>query len=547
MKYVVISPGSRSAPLVIAFNRQAGIECLSIVDERSAAFFALGMAQQLQAPVGLLCTSGSAVLNYAPAIAEAYYQKIPLIVFTADRPWEAIDQGENQSIVQFDIYKNYIKKSFELPVDCHHQKDLMYSDRLVNEAFNIATAMDKGPVHINIPLREPLYDIVDYTMPIEPKIIQQSQLKYSISQVDEIRLLNQWNQSKKKMILVGSMPQNAPLERLLERIVSETDTVVLTENISNMRSTHFIPALDPMIECIDKMDLEDCIPDLLITIGAGLISKKVKMLLRKKSLKAHWHISASHEHWDNFNALTEVIQADYTSIFELFLKEKLESNYTVLFQKINGQINQFNEKFMASLPFSDFVVYKILNDSFPPQAHIQWGNSTPIRYANLLENKDKSIAHFANRGISGIDGVVSTAAGASYVYQQGLTICITGDISFFYDSNAWWNRYLGGNFKCILINNAGGNIFKIIPGPDKNADVLDFFETPNNMDARHIAAQFDIDYIKVENELEMKAQLPVFLSKNNSRASILEIKTAASSSHFLRQYFEELAKCKMAD
>ena len=164
-------------------------------------------------------------------------------------------------------------------------------------------------------------------------------------------------------------------------------------------------------------------------------------------------MSAGLEHWDNFNALTEVIQSDYNTIFDVFLNQKIAPNYTLLFTKINSKINDFTLNYLSKLPFSDFVVYKILRDNFPTNAHLQWGNSTPIRYANLLGTEDSSLRHFANRGISGIDGVVSTAAGASYVYPQGLTICITGDISFFYDSNAWWNQYLGENFKCILINN----------------------------------------------------------------------------------------------
>lgn len=161
IEYAVISPGSRCAPLTIAFNRQKEIECISIIDERSAAFVALGIAQQTEKPVALICTSGSAILNYAPALAEAYYQKIPLLVLSADRPNEWIDQGENQSIQQFEVYKNYIKKSFQLPLQVNNDKDLWYSDRIVSEAINTCMYPDFGPVHINIPLREPLYELTD--------------------------------------------------------------------------------------------------------------------------------------------------------------------------------------------------------------------------------------------------------------------------------------------------------------------------------------------------------------------------------------------------
>ena len=173
------SPGSRCAPLTIAFNRLDGISCTSIIDERSAGFIALGLAQQTNKPVVLICTSGSAMLNYAPALAEAYYQKIPLLVLSADRPNEWIDQGENQSINQFEVYKNFIKKSYQLPVQIHTEEDLWYSSRIVSEALNTCIYPDFGPVHINIPLREPLYNLSD-TVVQAPKIIRFEQPKYTL-------------------------------------------------------------------------------------------------------------------------------------------------------------------------------------------------------------------------------------------------------------------------------------------------------------------------------------------------------------------------------
>ena len=539
MKQVVLSPGSRCAPLVIAFNRHPEIECFSIVDERSAAFFALGLAQQSGKPVGLICTSGSAVLNYAPAVAEAFYQKIPLVLLTADRPNEWIDQGENQSIQQFEVFKNYIKKSYQLPTNVSTKEDLWYCDRLVSEALNNAVFPSFGPVHVNIPLREPLYTLVK-AQTLDVKIVEAAKANISVELQELESLKTIWKKAKKKLIVVGLQKHiNPKIKEVLSVLNKQDDIVVLHESISNFSAENTFGQIDPLIEVISKNKLKDFVPEVIITFGNGVVSKKLKFWLRNNEVKQHWHISNNFEHWDNFQALTKVIQSDVVNFFnELKAVESSASNYFTLWKKLEEKVKVFSSNYLKETVYSDFKVFENIMKKIPEGTNIHFGNSTPVRYANLI-SLPKNITVNANRGVSGIDGQVSTALGAS-VFNKKLTICITGDLALMYDSNAFWNNYLHPNFKVILINNNGGNIFKIIPGPGSLQEVDKYFETNNRYSAAHLCNLHDLDYLLANNEQELEEKLSLFFSKKN-KASLLEIKTDGDiSATILKKYFEAL-------
>lgn len=539
MENVVLSPGSRCAPLVIAFNRHKDIKCYSIVDERSAAFFALGLAQQTNKAVGLVCTSGSAVLNYAPAVAEAFYQKIPLILLTADRPNEWIDQGENQSIQQFEVFKNYVKKSYQLPVNISKKEDFWFSNRIVSEALNTAFLPDFGPVHINIPLREPLYNLTE-EIPEKPKIIFASKTSFSLQKNELYSLKTIWNNAKNKLIVIGGLKQkNSKIEKILSEYSNNTDVVILTESISNIDNAKAFSQIDPLIEIIEKNNLQEFVPDIILTFGNGIISKKLKFWLRNKNINEHWHISNSYEHWDNFQALTKVLKTDI-SIFleEIYTEGNRNFDYYNLWNVLNKKVRNFTKKYISDSEFADFKVFNVIKNSFPKNTNIHFGNSTPVRYANLLK-LDTSLTINANRGVSGIDGQVSTALGAANVNNK-LTICITGDLAMMYDSNAFWNNYLHPNFKVILINNNGGNIFRIIPGPNKLEELETYFETKNTYEAEYLAKLHKLAYFKVDKEEELEKTLSNFYSENN-KSALLEIKTNGKlSAEILKKYFEEL-------
>jgi len=541
IKHAVLSPGSRCAPLVIAFNREPNIECISIVDERSAAFFALGIAQQTLQPVALICTSGSAVLNYAPAIAEAFYQKIPLVIFTADRPNEWIDQGENQSIVQNEVYKNYIKKSFQLPTQVVENKDLWYSERIVSEAINTSKYPDFGPVHVNVPLREPLYNLEEDTDPA-PKIIEFPQPEFHLSEQTWSKLETDWNNSNKILIVAGGQKNYKPaLEKALQKLSKLEKVVVFKESISNVYGENFIECIDPVVEAITHLQLQEFTPDLVITFGGGVVSKKLKFWLRNNNPKAHWHITRFFEHWDNFQSLSQVIQADADYFLEKLTEfdETSHSNYQSKMLELNTRAQNIGANYYASLPFCDFTVFDFLVKNLPVKANIHWGNSTPVRYANLLKtDSNKQLIINSNRGVSGIDGVTSTAVGASFAHPNQLTVCVVGDIAFQYDINALWNNYLTPNFKLIVINNGGGNIFKIIPGPDKLDELDKFFETTNHRNAELLARNFDLAYYKADNNENLNESFSAFINEK-SKPALLEIFTQNNqSADGLKNYFK---------
>ncbi len=505
---IIISPGSRNAPIINAFAGQKEIRALSIIDERSAAFFAMGMAQQLGKAVAIACTSGSAVLNYAPAIAEAFYQKIPLLVLTADRPPELIDQGDGQTIRQKDVFKNYIKKSFELPVVVNDPATFQIAEQVINLAIDESMFPEPGPVHINIPLREPLYGMTEDE--VDGRVIIKEQLPEEIDTEDLKLIEERWNGSEKVMIIAGQMPHDSILNGRLKALAKLDNVVVLSETTSNLFDKNFIDCIDNVVSTIQDEEITDFKPDLLISTGGQVVSKMVKKFLRLNPPKDHWHISPSGEWIDTYFALNKVLTVQPATFFKTIASELSlkSSSYAKTWKDRKKQISVKRAKYLKSIPYSDLKVFETLFNAIPTNSMLHLGNSTPVRYSQLFGAVPKFI-YFSNRGVSGIDGQVSTAAGAAFSNDKVHTI-ITGDLGFFYDSNALMNHNLTSNLKIIVINNSGGGIFRFIPGPDSSPHLEEFFETKHNWKADKIAEAFDIKYFKAENLDDLTDVLPRF-------------------------------------
>ncbi|HSY75337.1 MAG TPA: 2-succinyl-5-enolpyruvyl-6-hydroxy-3-cyclohexene-1-carboxylic-acid synthase, partial [Bacteroidia bacterium] len=491
LRHAVISSGSRNAPIVIAFDAQKKIECLSVIDERSAGFFALGIAQQTGNPVALICTSGSAVLNYAPAIVEAFYQKIPLIILTADRPVEWIDQDDGQTIRQQNVFAPYIKASFTLPADANHPDELWYAERAVSEAFNIASEKDnQGPVHINIPLREPLYG--EALSRVKFKNIEVASVLRKLEEKTEKEVLNEWNKAKKKMIICGLHKPDKKLNELLSKLANDDSVIVMTESTSNLFDNKFVSSIDGYFESLTDSEKKELQPEILITLGGPVTTKKFKAYLRKYKPQQHWHISISSSHVDTYQSLSRVFPVNEAEVFALLVKakSKSKSGYAKRIKQIEDKAHKALDKYCKQIPFSDLKVFQSLLNNLPHSSDVQLGNSTPIRYANLFD-VNKTGAHFySNRGVSGIDGSVSTAAGAAYV-SDNITTLITGDLAFFYDSNGLWNKHLPENLRIIVINNSGGGIFRIIDS--KDSPLLEkYFEATHSIKAEPFAKAYDV-------------------------------------------------------
>ena len=529
---IIISPGSRNAPLTIGFVNNPAFQCYSIADERSAAFFALGIAQQTKHPVALVCTSGSALLNYYPAFAEAYYSQIPMIVISADRPQSKIDIGDGQTIRQENVFENHSLYNANLLENVSVANDLK-----INAAINAAITQ-KGPVHINAPFEEPLYETVS-ELSIEVNSIASAKVTQTISIEDVSEFATIWNNSTKKMILVGVNAPNAINQKIIEAFAKDVSIVVLTETTSNVHHDTFINTIDTIITPFTNADFENFRPEILVTFGGMVVSKRIKAFLRKHKPKHHWHIDSLRA-YDTFGALTKHFEADPNVFFDTFLPltKATESNYFQQLDAVKVLRKLKSDIYLNKIPFSDFKVFEKVMQCLPTNSQLQISNSSAIRYAQLVA-VDPSIEVYCNRGTSGIDGSTSTAIGAA-VANEKQTVFITGDIGFLYDSNALWNNYIPKNFKIILINNGGGGIFRILPGHKETPVFNTFFETSHCLTAEHLAKMYGFEYCIASDEASLAISLTALYAQNE-KPSILEIFTPTlKNDSILLQYFKEL-------
>ncbi|RLJ68732.1 2-succinyl-5-enolpyruvyl-6-hydroxy-3-cyclohexene-1-carboxylate synthase [Lacinutrix venerupis] len=561
IQHIVLSPGSRNAPLTIGFTHDPFFKCYSIVDERCAAFFALGIAQQIQKPVAVVCTSGSALLNYYPAIAEAFYSNIPVVVLSADRPKYLIGIGDGQTINQENIYKNHILYSANLKEDLAEDNALQkeklpilkntdkkslnytvlqekiqeYNEEEINKAINISVSQ-KGPVHINIPFNEPLYDIVDEPS-VNPKAFSLEKKENIIEDLSSY--ISLWNSSKRKLVLVGVNQPNTVEQKYLDILAQDDSVLVLTETTSNIHHERFIPGIDKLIAALNTQELNQLKPDILLTFGGLVVSKKIKKFLRDCNLKAHWHIG-EHNANDTFFALQKVFSAPINTFFKTFLPltNKVEGNYNALWLEAFNSRRENHEKYIKNIPFSDFKAFDIILKAVPNHSQLQVGNSSAIRYMQLFDLKN-DINVFCNRGTSGIDGSTSTAIGAALASKQQTTF-ITGDLSFFYDSNALWNNYIPNNFRIIVVNNGGGGIFRILPGHKNTTNFDTFFETKHKLTSKQLCNMYGINYAKATNERELSIALDNFYSETR-QPKLLEVFTPSTKNDdILLNYFKAI-------
>ncbi|MBP6611234.1 MAG: 2-succinyl-5-enolpyruvyl-6-hydroxy-3-cyclohexene-1-carboxylic-acid synthase [Paludibacter sp.] len=545
VKKVIIAPGSRNAPLIFAFTAQPNMDCLSITDERSAAYFALGIAQQSGDAVALVCTSGTAVLNFAPAIAEAYYQNLPLLVFTADRPAELIDQADGQTLRQTNIFGNYIKASFDLPVETLVVADLSYSDRQVSQAIDTALAYPQGPVHINVPLREPIYTALPETHS-DPKIIKSIAAKQIIDNESLKTLSESWLKHKRKLIVFGMFPKNECLNQLAQQLATEPDVVVIAENLSNITGENIITQPESLFSRINSLtNKADFKPDLLITIGHSVICKQLKIHLRTHQASEQWQLESSFPYVDTYNSLTTIIPGYATESLGKMPLGKTISLYSELYTTEVKNIEALHSNYIKA-PFRgaegqslDLDVVSSLLSQLPAKTTLHLANSTSVRWTQLFEARE-DITYICNRGTSGIDGCTSTAAGYAYASKQP-TLLLSGDVSFIYDTNAFWNNYIGTNFKIIVMNNNGGNIFRFIGDKELMKNSLDFFTTPHHVNLKSLVEAHGLAYINCNHTEKLAASIQALL--HAPKATVLEIFTDSElNTKNYKGYFQQIKK-----
>jgi 2-succinyl-5-enolpyruvyl-6-hydroxy-3-cyclohexene-1-carboxylate synthase len=502
IRQVVICPGSRNAPLTQLFTSDEHYRCHSIVDERSAAYVALGMARELGEPVAVVTTSGTAVLNLAPALAEAYHQNIPLVVLTADRPLEVIPQFNNQWLDQEAPYYTFSKGFLQIPGDVSQWEELEQLMVRVERLVSAACEFPSGPVHINVSLAEPLYDKLP--APMLGKGMVEVRRAMDDAHFPEVTA----GPDRKILVLAGMGSPNEPIREKLELLLQCRQAMVVAENIANLPGEGFCANPDLILAGTGEKERESLQPDLVISFGGQVVSKRLKLFLQSRPDLKH----------------TE-IKGDVVSFLD-----QLTGQYREAWDSAGSKVLVRARKKMDALAFCNLSAADRIISALPEDAVLHLGNSGTIRYSQLSPRRIMQPC-YANRGTSGIDGCVSSAVGAAMVSRL-MHVLMVGDLSFVYDSNALWNRNFPENLRIVVISDGGGGIFRLLDGPDK----MDFFEefsvTHHPVSLELLGQSFGRVVRRAASFQELDQELAE-LFQPGSTGSVLEVDTSGSENSLI--------------
>ncbi len=535
IRHVVLCPGSRNTPIIHTLANHPFFTCYSVTDERSAGFFALGLALSNGRPAAVCCTSGTALLNLHPAVAEAFYQQVPLVVISADRPAAWIGQMDGQTLPQPNVFGSLVKSSVDLP-EIHTSEEEWYCNRLVNEALLELNHHGKGPVHINVPISEPLFSFSAEELPDVRVITRYQGLNVYDRQYDD--LIARLNGYTKRMMVVGQMNLIYLFERKICKLLYK-HFAWLTEHTGN-QTVPGIPVknFDAIIYALPEEEQAKLVPDLLITYGGHVVSKRLKQLLRKHPPKEHWHVAADGQVVDTFCSLTTVIEMDPFEFLEkiAYLLENKPCEYPKRWEQLSKQMAE------PDFAFSEMAAIGKVLKALPTDAVLHLANSSTVRYAQLFQIPD-SVEVCCNRGTSGIEGSLSTALGYAWASDK-LNFVLIGDLSFFYDMNALWCNHLRGNLRIMLLNNGGGEIFQSLPGLKMEARTHRFVTALHQTKAEGWAQEREFDYTAVHTMEELDAALPDFMQADQQgNPKFMEVFTdKAEDVRLLKEYYHGLRK-----
>lgn len=540
IRYMVLSPRSRNSPVVHSLVVDPFFSCYTVVDERSAGFFAIGIIQQVRQPVAVCCTSGTAVLNLGSAVAEAFYQQLPLLVITADRPASWIGQMDGQTLPQPGIFRTLVKKSVQLPEPLQAE-DEWYGNRLINEAILALThAGSPGPVQINIPLSEPLFRYTAEQLPEVKRI----RYPFPVKTLGDSTLKSYQERlatCSGCLLLVGQSLPDTGFQQAMETFAGQTTCVVLAEHLANLPGSYVIRDFDSILYMLSPEEYPEYKPDILITMGGHIVSKRIRQFLRTYKPKEHWHITPSAgDIPDTFQSVTDIIETDPLCFLQQMNRVPLPASgekkqYLSLWKEKSQALQE------VSLPFSDLYAVRSLMQVLPEHSALHLGNSSSVRYAQLFPLPEH-IRVYGNRGTSGIDGSLSSATGYATV-SEGLTFLLIGDLSFFYDMNGIWNKHTGSNLRIFLNNNGGGEIFHALPGLNRSEALEPYITGAHRTQAKGWAESLGFTYLSAGNKEELTEHLPVFTRVQQDRAILLEVQTSMQeNTDILRNYYHQLKK-----
>ncbi|MCM1451796.1 MAG: 2-succinyl-5-enolpyruvyl-6-hydroxy-3-cyclohexene-1-carboxylic-acid synthase [Clostridium sp.] len=547
VRHCVVCPGSRNAPLIVAMHRHPKLKCISIIDERSAAFAALGLATISGRPVALVCTSGSAVLNFSPAVAEAYYRQAPLIVISADRPEEWIDQDDSQTIRQNGILGNIVKKSVDTHVELsgdswRARAQAWHVNRIVNDCLIEAVAAPAGPVHINVQLDAPLGKMneacpeSDFARVI---CVERPSGMLPTARVRELAEKLAWPQ--KALVIAGFMPPDEKVSRALTTLASMPNVAVMTEAQANVHGgADFIGNIDLTLAGMTKGQREELRPDVVITIGGSLVSRIVKGWLRESEAK-HWHIGMQPYSVDCFIHLDlriamqakDLMPALASAMRRQIRGREAADGYAAAWRRAKREAQEAAAKKIEGAPWSDLIAMRFIMNRMPSRWNLQLSNGTAVRYAQMFDYR-RIHRIDCNRGVSGIDGCASTAIGAAHAYS-GTTLLVTGDMSMQYDISALSSPLATPRVKIAVLNNGGGGIFRCVASTRDLPELDQYFACRTNLPLRELAQAYGFAYFEARGERELEEAWTGFEGENQRPAILNLITDAAESASILRQ------------
>lgn len=574
----VVCPGSRNAPIVHNLSQCQSIRCHPVTDERSAGFYALGIAQATQRPTVVCVTSGTALLNLAPAVAEAYYQHVPLVVVSADRPVQWIDQLDGQTLPQPDALGRFVRKAVSLPEphvasvgsgdgleaagkgalsdgDKRLDEERWMCRRLVNEALHAATCRQSAPVHINVPITEPLFAFDVAELPVAKRFRQMEKVSFLNQQR---QLFERFFSADRPMIVIGQMAYGIISPETIRSLSQHY--VVMAEPLSNLhyQTIHFDEAVR-VVESLDQNESLQYVPDYIIYIGDTLVSKPTRRWLRSTKATSCVITPDALDIHDPITTLEDIVECpledvdlllssfcdiydnpeDFEDDEDVMAHEDSRHGFHACWQQLLDRCAERAEAYEPG--FSQMATVKYFEEQLADldtDICVHYANSSAVRLACIYAQ------HYVwcNRGVNGIEGSLSTAAGFSLA-TDALTVCVIGDLSFFYDQNALWNSNIGGNLRIVLLNNGGGGIFRQLKGLDKSPVATSFVAAQHETTAQGICTQNDIGYISAKNMGEMQIGIVTLLTRETNRPMLLEVFTDVDEDmKAYSMYFSQLNK-----
>lgn len=538
----VVCPGSRNAPLVHNLSVCEAIRCRPVTDERSAAFYALGLAIATRRPTVVCVTSGSALLNVMPAVAEAAYQHVPLVVISADRPQQWIDQLDGQTIPQPDALGRFVRKAVQLP-EPHNDEERWMCRRLVNEAMHLATCRQGAPVHINVPISEPLFE---FNIEQLPQLSRFNNIKRAVTKDASMDMPDAFHNATRPMIVIGQLAHGTISHETI-RSLSEK-YVVMSEPLSNpsYMTIHFDEAIRYIVSDNssindDEDDKTAYYPDYVIYVGDTLVSKPARRFLRNVKAPSCLITPDAADIHDPLMTLTDIVECDTDSINAL-LASLCDAPDTDERCRFHDRWQSFLDAYAAHADayapeYSQMATVKYFEEQLADldiDICVHYANSSAVRLACIYAQ------HYiwCNRGVNGIEGSLSTAAGFSLATND-MTVCVIGDLSFFYDQNALWNTNLRGNLRIILLNNRGGGIFRQLPELNDSPAADDLVMASHENTAQGICTQNDIGYLSAKNMDEMQIGIVTLLTRESERPMLLEVFTDSNDDvKVLEKYFK---------